>query len=53
MRASSFKVGKQFKNKELGFILEVVELEDSELYFENTSNGDLYLYVEDDLYTEI
>lgn len=53
MRALYYEIGKKFKNKELGFILEVVELEDCNLYFENTDNGDIYSDVDEDLYIEI
>ena len=53
MLANDFEVGKKFKNKEVGFILKVVEMEDGCKYFEEQEWGDIYDYVDEDLYKEI
>ncbi|MGU8921269.1 hypothetical protein ACV3UV_11225 [Clostridium perfringens] len=52
MIASNFKVGTRFKNKATGRIIVVIE-EDNKKYFEEEIWGDLYDYVDEDLYEEL
>lgn len=53
MLAKDYGLGKKFKNKETGFIIEVVELEDECKYFQEQKWGDIYDYVDEDLYEEL
>lgn len=54
MNARDFSKGTLFKNKETGRIIEVIEDKcDESMWFEDIEYGDLYLYVDEDLYEEI
>ncbi len=52
MVANEFKLGTRFRHKENGFILEVVEC-DGEKVFEHQTNGDIFDWVDEDLYKEL
>lgn len=53
MLANECSLGQRFKNIQLDRIFEVIQYEDGEYYFEDTTNGDLYDFIEEDLYKEI
>lgn len=51
MYAKDFPIGTLFKNKETGRIIEVIEDKcTGQIWFEDVEYGDLYLYVDEDLY---
>lgn len=54
MYAKDFPIGTLFKNKGTGRVIKVIEDKcDEQIWFEDIEYGDLYLYVEEDLYKEI
>ncbi len=52
MRADNYKIGKRIKHKETNAILEVIELNGKKVW-EETKWGDIYNYVDEDLYIEL
>lgn len=54
MVAKDFPLGTLFKNKETGRIIEVIEDKcDGQMWFEDVKYGDLYDFVDEELYKEI
>ncbi|HAT4302193.1 TPA: hypothetical protein I9089_002298 [Clostridium perfringens] len=51
MIASNFKIGTRFKNKETGHVISVIE--EGNKYFEDEVWGDLFDFVDEDLYDEL
>lgn len=52
MLAKCYSIGCKFKNIETGHVIKVIEIRGIK-YFEDMSYGDLFLYVNEDLYEEI
>lgn len=52
MIAGNFKIGTRFKNKETGHVISVIE-EEGNKYFEDEVWGDLFDFVDEDLYDEL
>lgn len=52
MLAKDYPIGFKFKNIETNHIICVIEINNIK-YFEDMTYGDLFLYVDEDLYREI